>query len=233
MIEKAVLRQNPNQQNILTINNPVNLDIFKAEGAKSIGDMLHIVYSGRIHPEKGLINLVKAASLLAEKRPVKLSLIGTSDLQKGGGGEVYNRQLKDCVKNIDLVFTGEMSDPRQLADYMKTADIYCYPPLPTTGDAMPCAPLEAMALGLPVVVSDLPCFDDYLVDRQNGIRFDVSRNAVEHLRQVLEVLITDDSLRIQICENAVKSARDFSCPHIAKQFLDLFQSLLHHGKSMA
>lgn len=234
MIEHAVIQQNPNQKNVLTINNPVNLAIFKRKEYNSIkGDTLHIVYSGRIHPEKGLINLVKAASLLAEKSPVKLSFIGTSDLQKGGGGEEYRRQLAESAKVVDLVFTGEMSDPQQMADYMKTADIYCYPPLPTTGDAMPCAPLEAMALGLPVIVSDLPCFDDYLVHNKNGIRFDVSHNAVEHLLQAIELLVLDESLRRQISENAVKSASDFSSPNIAKQYLNLFQSLLHNGKSLA
>ena len=233
-IEHAVIQQNPNQKNILTINNPVNLDIFKPGEYNSIkGSTLHLVYSGRIHPEKGLINLVKAASLLAEKSPVKLSLIGTFDIQKGGGGEEYNRQLIGCAKNVDLVFTGEMSDPCQLANYMKTADIYCYPPLPTTGDAMPCAPLEAMALGLPVIVSDLPCFDDYLVNRKNGIRFDVSNNAVEHLLQAFELLIMEESLKTRISANAVKSASDFSCPNIAKQYLDLFQSLLNSGKGLA
>lgn len=234
MIEHAVIQQNPNQKNILTINNPVNLDIFKPEEYNSIErNTLHLVYSGRIHPEKGLVNLVKAASLLAEKSSVKLSFIGTSDLQKGGGGEEYRRQLTECAKNVDLVFTGEMSDPQQMANYMKTADIYCYPPLPTTGDAMPCAPLEAMALGLPVIVSDLPCFDDYLVHNKNGIRFDVSHNAVEHLQQAIELLIMDKSLRMQIRMNAVKMVSDFSCPNIAKQYLSLFQSLLHNGKSLA
>lgn len=233
MIENAVIKQNPKQKNVLIINNPVNLDIFKPGEYKSIGDNLHIVYSGRIHPEKGLINLVKASSLLAEKKSVKLSLIGTSDIQKGGGGEEYCRQLIECATNVDLIFTGEMSDPQQMADYMKTADIYCYPPLPTTGDAMPCAPLEAMALGLPVIVSDLPCFNDYLINRINGIRFDILNNAVEHLKQAIELLVVDESLKIRISENAIKSACDFSCPNIAEKYLDLFQSLLKNGKGQA
>lgn len=233
MIQNAVMKQNPYQKNILTINNPVNLDIFKSKEYKSIGETVHIVYTGRIHPEKGLINLVKAASVYGKNRHVKLSLIGTSDLQKGGGGEEYNQQLTECAKNVDLIFTGEMSDPQMMANYMKTADIYCYPPLPTTGDAMPCAPLEAMALGLPVIVSDLPCFDDYLINRKNGLRFDVSHNAIEHLKQAIELLIVDEPLRIQISRNAVATASKFSCLNIAKQYLDLFQSLLNNGKGLA
>lgn len=233
MIQNEVMKQNPELCNVCTINNPVNLSVFTHTKLHPIEKYVHVVYSGRIHFEKGLLNLVKALSLLSNKIPVKLSLVGTADIEKGGGGEVYCDELRSHAKGVNLFFAGEFSNPKLMADYMRSAHIYCYPPLPTTGDAMPCAPLEAMALGLPVVVSDLPCFDDYIVNQKNSIRFNVSHNAVQHLEEAIELLVFDEPLRTQIGINASKTASRFSSSVIAGQYLDLFQSLLDHGKSLA
>ena len=233
MIQKEVMKQNPELSNVCTINNPVNLSLFFNTVFLPIEKYVHVVYTGRIHFEKGLLNLVKALSLFSNKIPVKLSLVGTADMEKGGGGQVYCDDLRSHAKGIDLVFAGEFSNPELMADYMRTAHIYCYPPLPTTGDAMPCAPLEAMALGLPVIVSDLPCFDDYIVDKENAIRFTVSHNPVRHLERAIELLVFDEVLRRQIGVNASKTASRFSSSGIAGQYIDLFQSLLENGESLA
>ena len=90
-----------------------------------------------------------------------------------------------------------------------------------------------MALGLPVIVSDLPCFDDYIVDKENAIRFTVSHNPVRHLERAIELLVFDEVLRRQIGVNASKTASRFSSSGIAGQYIDLFQSLLENGESLA
>lgn len=231
MIQKAILSQTPDLYNVCTINNPVNLDVFISKPLNHIKETVNVVYTGRIHQEKGLLNLVKALALLTKMKPIKLLLIGPSAIEKGGSGNLYCDKLKECAGEVELVFLGEIADPESMARSMRKAHIYCYPPLETTGDAMPCAPLEAMALGLPVIVSDIPCFDDYIVDRENAIRFDVSKNAVINLKEAFELLILDKSLRLRIGKKASETAQRFSCSNIADQYLNLFESLLANGKS--
>lgn len=226
MIQKAILRQSPKLENVCTINNPVNQSVFYPGAINAIAETVNVVYTGRIHPEKGLLNLVKALALLTEMKSIKLQLIGPFAVEKGGGGEVYCKMLKECAGDVELIFSGEMSNPESMAEFMRKAHIYCYPPLETTGDAMPCAPLEAMALGLPVIVSDIPCFDDYAIDRVNAIRFDVTNNAVSNLKEAFKLLISDESLRQQIGRNASETAKRFSCPNIASKFLHLFKSYM-------
>lgn len=226
MIGNAVLKQTPEVKEILkTINNPVNTSIF-VPVAKEHHHTKEIVFTGRVHPEKGLLNLVMAADKLCNDIPAKLTLVGPTDVSKGGGGEEYVAQLKEAAKHVTLDFVGAISNPAELAATIQKADVYCYPPLPTTGDAMPCAPLEAMATGTPVVLSNLPCFSDYAKDKENCLMFDVHENAVEHLFETLKALLSDERLQDRIASNGVRTAELFSNEKIAQKFLQDFESLL-------
>jgi glycosyltransferase involved in cell wall biosynthesis len=231
MITAAVLRQTPSvATTIKTINNPVNTSVFVSV-PKTPHERFEIVYTGRIHEEKGLLNLVQAVQLLHQDFPVHLTLVGTWAAELGGSGEAYRALLERSAETGLVTFAGAVSDSRTLASYIQQADVYCYPPLPTTGDAMPCAPLEAMATGTPVVVSDLPCFDDYVLQEQTGLRFDVHHDAVRHLYQAFKRLHDDSTLAAFIARNGVTMAQRFSNEHIASVFLQDFQQLLQQKQN--
>ncbi len=226
MIGDAVLKQTPEVKAILkTINNPVNTAVFVPK-EKENHSVKNIVFTGRIHPEKGLLNLVKAADRLCDTFPVKLTLVGPSNVSQGGGGNEYVAQLKEAATKVELDFVGAISNPAELASAIQAADVYCYPPLPTTGDAMPCAPLEAMATATPVVLSNLPCFSDYAEDKKNCLMFDVHENAVENLYETFKTLLSDEQLQATISTHAAKTAAQFSNENIAKKFLQDFEELL-------
>lgn len=235
MITKAVLQQTPEVHSIIkTLNNPINTDVFRFK-EKEAHDKINIVYTGRIHPEKGLVNLAKATAMLHAKYPtLQLTLVGTSDTDKGGGGMEYVKAINEAAGAMKIRYTGAISNPQELAAEIHAADIYCYPPLPTTGDAMPCAPLEAMATGTATLLSDLPCFDDYAVDGQNVLRFDVKENGVDNLKNAIERLICEPEFRTKIGKAGAETAEKFSNAHIASVFIDDFNLLLQqkNGKTI-
>ena len=227
MITNEVLKQTPKCiHNIKTINNPVNLKAFTFKQKKINKENVKIIFTGRIHPEKGLLNLAKAVSMLVDEYPnIKLVLVGTYEIKKGGGGISYVEEIKRNLGTTNLIIEEALASPFELAKKIQNADIYCYPPIPTTGDAMPCAPLEAMATGTPIIVSDLPCFDDY-VDEENGVRFNLHSNVVENLKNALKLLIEDDDFREKIALNGMKRAKSFSNEKIANSYLTDFKELL-------
>lgn len=53
-----------------------------------------------------------------------------------------------------------------------SALVFAYPPTAETGEALPVAPLEAMAHGCAPFVSNLPCCRDYIPDSVTGFVFD-------------------------------------------------------------
>ena len=87
------------------------------------------------------------------------------------------------------------------------------------GEAMPLAPVEGMARGLPAVVSNLEVFREYLVDGQNGLQFEHrGGQPAEHLANALAKLIEDPELRQRMSKEARKTAERFSVQNVAAMY---------------
>ena len=67
---------------------------------------------------------------------------------------------------------GKIFDPAELAEEYRSSLVFVYPSVAETGEALPVAPLEAMAHGCAPIVSNLPCFRDYIADGVTGFVFD-------------------------------------------------------------
>lgn len=67
-------------------------------------------------------------------------------------------------------------------------------------DGMPNAVLEAMACGVPVVATPVGGVLDVMKDRKNGMIIPV--NDVEALRQAVETVVADESLRNKLTQSA-------------------------------
>ena len=162
-----------------------------------------ILFVGRIAREKGVHLLLKAfASLVKNGDPVginewKLRIIGPYDVNEGGDGADYNVELKGLAQSLgsacDLV--GPVFDEQALIQEYQTASIFVYPSLAETGEALPVAPLEALAAGCAVVVSNLRCFDDYIEHGVSGLKFEHrSPHPEQNLAITLANLISAPSL---------------------------------------
>jgi len=105
------------------------------------------VFCGRIHPSKGIDELLKVWKLIIGLKPdAKLAIIGDGDL-----GLNYIRYHKDFSKGIDLL--GYMGDERY--KIYKQSKIVIYP-TPLKFDHFSMAPVEAMACGCPLIANDIP-----------------------------------------------------------------------------
>lgn len=227
-VEKVLLKQAPSQvKKVKVISNPVNTDVYKYTVKEKSDNAIVIMYHGRIHPEKGLDILVKAYdTLLVDQTNLKLVLVGAVDKSIGGGGEQYQRYLKSLAHK-DITFVEPIADANQLAKTIAICDIYCYPSVAENGETFGVAPLEAMALGRPVIVSDLDCFKDFVEDGVNGFVFDHRcETAVALLCIQIERLIKNDKLCRDIGYKASETAMHFSVANIANLYIQDFNGLL-------
>lgn len=188
------------------------------------------MYAGRVHKEKGLDILFDAAGLLSRKGiKVKLKIIGTTDCAKGGGGEAFVKRLSAIAPNVDVVWVDAIADAAALAQEMQAGDCFVYPSVADNGETFGVAPLEAMALGMSVVLSDLPCFGDFARPGENSLQFRRGMDAAVRLAGEVEYLISSPREARRIAENAMRTAAEFSKEKIALQYLRSFMAMLGDG----
>ncbi|MET4059732.1 glycosyltransferase involved in cell wall biosynthesis/spore maturation protein CgeB [Arthrobacter sp. UYP6] len=150
-----------------------------------------IGYAGSLVEYEGLETLLEASKLLeAQGLDFRTVIVGD--------GSALPR-LIEKTKQLDIgdkvIFTGRVS-PEEISDYISVFDVLPCPrlPMPVTEMVSPLKPLEAMAAGKAVVLSDLPPLRD--IAGADGVRARLFRagDAV-NLAEVLTDLIRDEDQR--------------------------------------
>ena len=170
---------------------------------------LRCIYIGSTkgRPFKGLTFLIKAFQILND--PVAhLVVIGDYDdsdyelARKGPGGERIH-------------FLGARTDA---INFLPKQDLFI---LPALRDASPRVVREAMACGVPCIVTDIPGARDLIVDNESGIL--VPSRSPEMIAQAIRTLIGDrDRLKALSVASRERIIRDFSVETYVEYFNKLF-----------
>lgn len=222
-VAKELMSQLRTTRRITVVVNPIDTRIFcgRSDNEVKLG---RIIFAGRIHPSKGLEALAKAVSELNKEGVcAELVLVGASDVAHGGGGDDFVFQLQDMAAPCVVKVLGAIVNPSELAAIERTADVFVYPSEDARGEACPIGPMEAMALGVPTIVSGLACYDDYIQDGINALKFQTSD--VADLRNKLKLLLTDSFLRKRLSRESEAVGRTYSSEAVAWKYIRLFEKL--------
>jgi len=121
---------------------------------------LTIGLGSTLNAYEGVDVLIEAVALLRERgTDVRLVVLGSGPAAGEFAELAQRRGLGDAA-----TFTGRVSRPELMEAY-RGLDVFCLPrrDLPVTRLVPPLKPLEAMAMGIPVVASDLPPLRELLV----------------------------------------------------------------------
>ena len=178
-----------------------------------------ILYAGRLHPQKGPDVLIESLKLISQERSDlnwHLDILGKGVLldQLKSRVEAYgisNRvSFRGAVENVD--------------DYMQQADIFV---LPSRAEGMSNAILEAMAMGIPIVASNIPGNDGLIVNEIDGLV--TKPEDPSGLSRAIIRLIEDEHLRNKLGKEARKKAIEkYSMESVAKSYYHLYNDLLCH-----
>ena len=230
-ITEAIQSEIPEKTDLVkTIPYPLSWDLAESAPANESREQT-ILYLGRIHPEKGLCELVKVFVSLPEelRRKWRLDIRGPWKASEGGGGRDFLENLKDlagpakeAIRFLDPVF-----DDVKLRKELGRASLFVYPSMAERGETFGLAVLEAMSCGCPPLVSGLGCFRDFVQDGSTGFSFDHRGNdIVENLStKMIETLSKPERLPL-IANAAYKQAEKFTLERVSKRFLDDFSSIL-------
>jgi glycosyltransferase involved in cell wall biosynthesis len=155
--------------------------------------------------------------------------VGPHDITQGGDGAEYLSELVRLAQPLGSLcsLAGPIFDKQELIKEYQAASVFVYPSLAQRGEAFGLAPLEAMAAGCAVVVSNLRCFDDFVQDGLTALKFDHRCSDPQaSLTAKLALLVEEPKLIEEIGINGNIAARKFQTSTIASRMLDDFESLL-------
>ncbi len=188
-----------------------------------------LLYTGRIHSEKGLDLLVKAFTSLPRriKDKWKLRITGPWRRSQGGAGRTYLELLKGSESLADIKFVEPIFNQQQLVAEYDNACVFVYPSLAEEGETFGLSVLEAMSRGCITLVSDLECFKDFITDGQNGFIFNHrALNPAQTLAKHLVKLLESPEDYYSVATKAVAKAQSYSPSSLARSYLADFNSLL-------
>lgn len=164
---------------------------------------------------KGLPTVVQALRDLPEN--VRLLVVGCDPATRAWLSQSGHAQALEGR----LTLRDPESDVRA---YYAAADCCLHP---TRNDSFGMVPLEAMAYGLPVVLSPVPwCgFAQYVHDGVDALVLDHPEN-VQQLTAFVASLQTDAALRDTLSQGARALAQLFGWPEVASRYLALYGALL-------
>jgi len=138
-----------------------------------------VVFVGRLERQKGVHVLLDALEGLDERL-----------LVVGDGSERAQLEARADRLDVDATFVGEVA-PDSVTDYLRDGKLFVLPS--ARGEGLPNAVLEAMAVGLPVVVTDTGGVADAVKEGETG--FVVDPGDAGALRDRIETLCADDDRR--------------------------------------
>jgi glycosyltransferase involved in cell wall biosynthesis len=190
-----------------------SLDAFRQK--HGLGTDPIVLFMGRLHERKGLQYLIPAFEAMLQHVPKARLVIAGSDEGMGARIAELARNIADRVHVVGLLL-GE----NRYAAYA-AANVFA---LPAVGEGLSMACLEAMAAGLPLVVTPGVNLPD--VERR-GAGLLVERE-IAPLADALRALLTDTTRRRAMGANGAAWVREsFTWDPIVRQTESMYRSLLH------
>jgi glycosyltransferase involved in cell wall biosynthesis len=141
-----------------------------------------VLFVGRLDPQKSPFTLLEAFARLQKRRhDWQLLFVGDGSLRASMEKWVTQRGLNQSIRIAGW--------RPEIPELLKTADVLV---LPSLWEGMPNIVLEAMAAGLPVVVSRVEGTEELIRDHETGVL--VPPGSVVDLEQQIEAVLNDPGL---------------------------------------
>lgn len=183
----------------------------------------YILYLGTIEPRKNIIGLIKAFEIfkksqspMAEKQ--MLVIAGS----KGWLYEEIFRAAANSEAKESIIFTGFVEDEDKASLY-EMSDLFVYPSF-YEGFGFP--PLEAMANGVPAIVSDCSSFPEVAGD--SAIMINPYNTGM--LAWAMREVLSNEEMRKKMIDKGYDQVKKFSWEKCARETLEVFEEIIKNKR---
>ena len=186
-------------------------DEFYYSKKRKLHKIPRLLFVGRLEKQKNVQLLLHALQGVSEKFDTFIVGDGSllNDLKK------ISKKLK--LKNIH--FEGR-ADGDKLRNYFRQSDIFI---LPSEREGMPLVLLEATAMGMPIVATDVTGNRDIVNNRKNGLLTPLGD--VEKMREAIIKTTSDNKIYQKFSKASQQISKNFTWEKTAKKFEKLYNNL--------
>ena len=226
-VTQRVLTIAPNDSKCHTVLNGIDTQRFYKATTISrheIGlndDQFIIVFSGRLTPEKGIMELILAIKKVISTINCKLLIIGASAYGKDKQPTPFIQKLEEETEPIkdSVIYTGFV-DYKEIPSYLKAADIAVLPSM--WDEPFGLTVVEAMAAGLPLITTRSGGIPEIC----EGVATIVEReNVIENLANAILYLYKHPEKREAMAKAAIERSKLFDKETYAKNFYAAIENL--------
>ena len=219
----------PKEKSILVASSGLQVDDFIAKKAdsetvKTLKKKLNfndndvvITLVARLVKDKGVIEFLEAAKLLAKYNNIKFLLVGP--LGSEGKQAVSKSTIEAYSKYVNYI--GPVNN---VAEILTLSDVFVLPTYYREG--LPRILLEAGALGLPLITTDMPGWRDVVTDGWNGLLVPI--RDPHALANAIDALASDEKLRLEMgAKNPGFIKENFDLSIVMNKYREIYLNLLN------
>jgi UDP-glucose:(heptosyl)LPS alpha-1,3-glucosyltransferase len=170
---------------------------------------------------KGLDEIMSAlAKLKAKQKKFKLVVVGKGNIKK------YQRLANENQCASDVLFTGPLSKEKLIQIYL-AGDLFI---MLSKFDTFGMVVLEAMAAGLPVIISSRVGAKDIVRENENG--FIVRKTADADDIATKMAFLLDEKIREKFAASAQETAKQNSWTNVANKYAAIYEQILGKRSTM-
>ena len=179
-----------------------------------------LLYVSSMYRHKNVDKLLEAFKILHKKYNFEgqLVLVGKKDYFSE---EIFEKVCESSLENrIKMPGIQEYVTDEELIDLRKSAELYVFPSLM---EGFSLTPLEAMAQGLPCVISNIDCHKEIYED--SAVYFDP--NNTSDIAEKINKVLKNPDLREQLKEKGFAQVKKYSWEETARITLETFKEILY------
>lgn len=187
----------------------------------------NILLAGRIEPLKGIDTLLEAVALVEEccrdlLENVTVTIVGGDPWADDMDAEMARLQaLREELGITQFVTFVGSKDQMILPNYYAASEMVV---MPSHYESFGMVALEAMAMGTPVIASEVGGLAHLVRDGETG--FHVPARDARALSRKIYALLTDAALRVKMGRRAREVAQGYAWPLIVEEMTQLYAELL-------
>ncbi len=208
------------RKSIEVISNFVDTKVFsRMSEASKIREQLGIgcekvcIHISNFRPVKRILDILKTIHVVAEKIPVTLLLVG--DGPERSGAEIWAREngIADRVR-----FLGKIE---AIVPLLSIADLMI---MPSNAESFGLAALEAMACGVPVIVTNTGGFPEFISNGKHG--YLAPLGDIGYMAEKTLELLTDTAKRESFSQNCIEQARKYHRTRLIERYETFYSRLV-------